>query len=200
MEDKKMKETIINVIPFILFSLTLIVLGIIWFHKEFTIGSILDVLMTSIISGFAEELIFRKLLLTSALKRWGNEKYMKSILFVAILFGLVHLSNLLQGATIPSTITQIVSAILLGVFFGLIYYHTKNFLFVAILHTVYDIGAGLINGVNMTGTSTSINYLSFGAISLFSILLITNFFCKNKPLKIGLLILETLLVIPIIFL
>jgi membrane protease YdiL (CAAX protease family) len=200
MKDKKLKESIINAIPLILLSFALMIYGIILFHKDFTINNVFNVILESIIAGFAEEFIFRKLLLESALKRWGNEKYIKCILFVAILFGLVHITNLFQGATIPSTITQVITATLIGIVFGLIYYRTKNFLFVAILHTVFDIGAGLSNGVNMIGTKTSINYLSTGTYLLFLILLISNFFCKNKGLKIGLIILEIFLIIPVILL
>jgi membrane protease YdiL (CAAX protease family) len=200
MKDKKLKESIINAIPLILLSFALMIYGIILFHKDFTINNVFNVILESIIAGFAEEFIFRKLVLESALKRWGNEKYIKCILFVAILFGLVHITNLFQGATIPSTITQVITATLIGIVFGLIYYRTKNFLFVAILHTVFDIGAGLSNGVNMIGTKTSINYLSTGTYLLFLILLISNFFCENKRLKIGLIILEIILIIPVILL
>ena len=198
--NQKLKETIINSIPFMILSFALILYGCILFHTDFTVKNILDVLGTSIISGFAEEYIFRKLLLESALKRWGNEKYMKSILFVSILFGVVHFTNLFQGQTLPSTINQIISGILIGISFGLMYYHTKNFWFVAILHTVFDIGAGLSNGVNMTGTSTSIDWLYSSIYWLFLILLIINFFIKNNKIKIPLLILEILLIIPIIIL
>ena len=200
MKDKKLKESIINAIPLILLSFALMIYGIILFHKDFTVNNVFNVILESIIAGFAEEFIFRKLVLESALKRWGNEKYIKCILFVAILFGLVHITNLFQGATIPSTITQVITATLIGIVFGLIYYRTKNFLFVAILHTVFDIGAGLSNGVNMIGTETSINYLSTGTYLLFLILLISNFFCENKRLKIGLIILEIILIIPVILL
>ena len=200
MKDKKLKESIINAIPLILLSFALMIYGIILFHKDFTINNVFNVILESIIAGFAEEFIFRKLVLESALKRWGNEKYIKCILFVAILFGLVHITNLFQGATIPSTITQVITATLIGIIFGLIYYRTKSFLFVAILHTVFDIGAGLSNGVNMIGTKTSINYLSTGTYLLFLILLISNFFCENKRIKIGLIILEIILIIPVILL
>ncbi len=197
---KKLKESIINAIPLILLSFALMIYGIILFHEDFTVNNVFNVIIESVIAGFAEEFIFRKLVLESALKRWGNEKYIKCILFVAILFGLVHITNLFQGATIYSTITQVITAILIGIIFGLIYYRTKSFLFVAILHTVFDIGAGLSNGVNMIGTETSINYLSTGTYLLFLILLISNFFCKNKGLKIGLIILEIILILPVILL
>lgn len=197
---KKLKDSFINIMPFILLSFALMIYGIILFHKDFTVNNVFNVILESIIAGFAEEFIFRKLVLESALKRWGNEKYIKCILFVAILFGLVHITNLFQGATIPSTITQVITATLIGIVFGLIYYRAKNFLFVAILHTVFDIGAGLSNGVNMIGTKTSINYLSTGTYLLFLILLISNFFCENKRLKIGLIILEIILIIPVILL
>jgi membrane protease YdiL (CAAX protease family) len=75
-----------------------------------------------LLSPFLEELIFRGTILRGFL---SNYNVKKSILYSAVIFGIIHFA--------PATI---ICAIILGVFFGWLYYKTGSFLFTFLLHAV----------------------------------------------------------------
>ncbi len=99
--------------------------------------------------GLIEESFFRGLILAIFLSAWGINKkgIYRSVIVSSILFGLVHLTNLLNilkgRDVIIETISQVFYATFLGIFFAAIYLRTKNLWIAVIIHALFDIADGL---------------------------------------------------------
>lgn len=74
-----------------------------------------------------EEIIFRGIILDGLLKKYSPQK---AILISSLLFGIVHLNP-----------WQFVTAMVLGVFMGWVYYHTKSLLATIIIHATANFNA-----------------------------------------------------------
>lgn len=91
--------------------------------------------------GLFEEIVFRGLLFGVFKKYFGDSKkgIYASVLLSALMFGCIHLENLLvYPDRVISTIAQVISAFFVGVLFAVIYYRTENLLACIILHGVFD--------------------------------------------------------------
>ncbi|MEM0517118.1 CPBP family intramembrane glutamic endopeptidase [Aequorivita flava] len=90
--------------------------------------------------GFAEEYLFRGLLQSLFLKKYGLRKngIFISILLPSVFFGAFHLLNLTKNDTIGQVLVQVVFAMFIGFFFGVLGLKTNKLNAVAITH-------GLIN-------------------------------------------------------
>ena len=84
--------------------------------------------------GFLEELIFRGFLF-KALCESGIKK---AFIISSVTFGIGHIVNLVNGADILPTILQIISAVVIGFLFTLIYYKTKNLWPCIITHSIFN--------------------------------------------------------------
>lgn len=115
-------------------------LGSIASLDEFNVGNFFNLLFLTIFIGIAEEFLCRGWLQNEFIERYGDSKkhIILSILFSSLIFGLIHLSNLLNGQDLISTIMQVIQATSAGLLFGSIYYKTKNIWSVVFLHSVYD--------------------------------------------------------------
>lgn len=73
-----------------------------------------------ITAAFMEEVAFRGLIMHAFVRAWGstNRGLGKSILISSLLFGGMHLVNLLGGQPLPEVLLQSVEAFLLGMFLG----------------------------------------------------------------------------------
>jgi membrane protease YdiL (CAAX protease family) len=90
--------------------------------------------------GFAEEFLFRGLLQPLFLKRYGLCKngVFKSIFLTSLFFGVFHLLNLTKNDNVGQVLVQVIFAIFIGFFFGVLVLKTNKLIPVAITH-------GLIN-------------------------------------------------------
>jgi len=78
-----------------------------------------------IVAPIFEELIFRGIMLDGLLKKYSPKK---SILISSILFGLVHLNP-----------WQFIGALIIGVFIGWVYYHSKSISLAIIIHAANNL-------------------------------------------------------------
>uniref|UniRef100_UPI004049B045 lysostaphin resistance A-like protein n=1 Tax=Flavobacterium sp. TaxID=239 RepID=UPI004049B045 len=90
--------------------------------------------------GFAEEYLFRGLLQSLFLKRYGLRKngIFMSIFTTAVFFGAFHLINLVKNDHVGQVLVQVVFAMFIGFFFGVLVLKTNKLIPIAITH-------GLIN-------------------------------------------------------
>ncbi|MCG2417808.1 CPBP family intramembrane metalloprotease [Aequorivita sp. F47161] len=97
-------------------------------------------LIGCLIVGFAEEYLFRGLLQSLFLNKYGLRKngILISILLSSILFGLFHLLNLTRNDNVGQVLIQVVFATFIGFFFGVMVLKTNRLNPLAITH-------GLIN-------------------------------------------------------
>lgn len=90
--------------------------------------------------GFAEEYLFRGLVQPLFLKKYGTRKngIFMSILLTSLFFGVFHLINLAKNDNVGQVLVQVVFAIFIGFFFGVLVLKTNKLIPIAITH-------GLIN-------------------------------------------------------
>jgi membrane protease YdiL (CAAX protease family) len=131
-----------------------------------------EIIVTALLAGLFEEFIFRKTIQEALLKRsknkTGKERPIRAIVISAIIFGLVHLMNLIGGAQdLPTTISQVIMATGAGFFFGALFYKTGSIKIPILIHFIYDIAAG-ITQLGLTLTPNDIAYY-LGDISMLII-------------------------------
>lgn len=90
--------------------------------------------------GFVEEIIFRCLLMGSIMHFASGKKWRipLAVFLPAILFGLVHLINLLGSQALDETLFQVLYATAIGVLFGAAYARTHNLPGLILLHALVD--------------------------------------------------------------
>ena len=174
------KDSVKMAIPMLVFSGVYLVLntltldGIVW-------GNLFNVIILCVFIGFAEEFLCRGWLQNEFLERFGENRngVLKSILCASIVFGSMHLINAFattQGLIM--TIFQIINAMSLGFYLGVIYYRTKNIWSVIFLHAFYDFALflGEVNLVKdcttgvLSGDVILANVITISLLSLFWVL------------------------------
>ncbi len=91
-------------------------------------------IISMIFVGYLEEVIFRGFLFKSICKTGIKSAFIIS----SVTFGIGHIVNLLNGAELLPTILQIISAVLIGFLFTLIFYKTKSLWPCIITHSVFN--------------------------------------------------------------
>ena len=107
---------------------------------DYNLTDSLGLLIYCITIGIAEELLCRGWLLTEFIERYGYDyKHVKlSILLSALVFGFMHITNILYGQTVFDTITQIIQTLGMGYLLGSVFYRTRNIWSVIFIHAFYD--------------------------------------------------------------
>lgn len=123
----------------LLFYVPFIVISCSSFINEITIDKVsLELFLTLIamlFTGFFEELLFRSYLVRLLL---GKSKIL-AIAIPSLLFGIVHLFNLLGGADIMQTLLQVCYASAFGFMCTAFFYKTDNIIPCIICHSLVDI-------------------------------------------------------------
>jgi hypothetical protein len=91
-------------------------------------------------TGFYEEAV-RVLILSGLVKYLCGTKAgrIKTVLISGALFGLSHALNFLYGQDLPSTLLQVFSCFIWGMFMAAIFIYSRNLTLLMILHAVWDI-------------------------------------------------------------
>ena len=129
----------LNLIPVYLFIIG--ILSVI--SRDFLqieLPNLILLLIGCLMVGFAEEYLFRGLLQPLFLKKYGSRKYgiFMSILLTAVFFGVFHLISLVKNDNVGQVLVQVVFAMFIGFFFGVLLLKTNKLIPIAITH-------GLIN-------------------------------------------------------
>ncbi|MEI6363933.1 MAG: type II CAAX endopeptidase family protein [Actinomycetes bacterium] len=129
-----------------LITLALQFIAVTW--SSFDIGHLLAIVAAAILVGFAEETLFRGIILRAL--RNGDRSEGMAVLFSSLWFGLFHLTNLIVGAG-ATVIFQVVVATLAGV--GLYLARRGTGLLIAgmVLHGLWDLSSFLV-GVHADDT------------------------------------------------
>jgi membrane protease YdiL (CAAX protease family) len=96
--------------------------------------------------GLFEETLFRGLLITAILIKWGDRVKGRIIamLISASLFGLIHFLNVFSGS--GGDLTHVLKTFTMGIMLAAVYIYSKNLLSAMIMHAIYDI---LLFGTNL---------------------------------------------------
>lgn len=97
-------------------------------------------LVTCLMAGFSEEIIFREIAISYMTKRWKTEKMIPVIAGISgLMFGLTHITNAVGGGKITDFIYQAVLSVFFGYFFSAVYLRKGNVWALILAHSVYDI-------------------------------------------------------------
>ena len=153
----------------------LLVAAIVALNKVFggeELGSLPYALFLGLIPGFSEEVLFRVLPLSIAMRQ---ETVRRNPLFVCflpgVLFGIIHSANVLIGADPIGTLLQVVYAIAIGILLAGIYVRTGNMWAVIFLHSIVDAASFLTKRMQQAGgvLTDSNNILEIIILVLFTI-------------------------------
>lgn len=122
-------------------------LQVILAEGRYPCGMLLPILLLCFTS-FLEEFFFRGVLFSVLKEQYHMNSDWSRIILTAILFGLFHMCNLLQGAELGYTILQVVFACELGICFGILVIYTGSILPGAVIHMLIN---GTAMGVSETG-------------------------------------------------
>lgn len=95
-------------------------------------------------AGLSEEFILRGVLFNTFRYRFGEDRksIVKAVIFSSVIFGLLHLINLIENPILViTTLSQVGYAIEIGIVLGCIYYITNNIWVCAIFHGLFDFAA-----------------------------------------------------------
>lgn len=106
--------------------------------------TLLMVIISNMATGFYEEIIMRGMLLKHMMQHWRGDQHriLKSVVVTSVLFGVVHLGNLVYGQ-VAVTLTQVVYATALGLLFAAAYLRTANLWSCVLVHGIVDISGEL---------------------------------------------------------
>lgn len=140
--------------------------------KTLTPAIILTAFGTALGPGVMEEVAFRGLAGSNFMRVWRDEKKLVLIVtLTALLFGLVHISNILAGAGMAVSFTQAVYSFGAGVLFAAVYLRTGSLIPAIIAHTLVDASAFMNaelmeSGGVLSGSSFDWSMLITGALGL----------------------------------
>ena len=104
----------------------------------------------ALMAGTTEEIIFRAVPGSFGMREAKEEKdIIKVVIVTSVLFGLVHATNILEGAAVSSTLVQVVSAFGTGTLLCAVYLRSGNILPPMMIHFLYDVYA-LMNADSVT--------------------------------------------------
>lgn len=155
-KDKNMcfKDSVFLCIPILILSF-LVLLGNLNELFKVSSGDLISLILYVICIGLFEETLFRGIIEGILLDEYGSSKkrVIVCILLSGFIFGLVHLSNLLMGQDVLTTMMQFFQSMAIGILFGTIYYVSRNIWALIFLHSFYDFTV-LLGEVNLvTGCS-----------------------------------------------
>ena len=157
--------------------------------------------ISCIFVGLFEEILFRGTILPLLLSKWGNSRKQiyGCVIISSSLFGLFHLSNLLNDEPAITVFTQVFYATVIGIAFAAIYLRTNNnLLWCVILHALYDIAteigdviaSGNTSTQNVVDSTASVAKVSIDVVPylleqlMFVPLLVYAFFLLRKVIKV----------------
>lgn len=125
-----------------LFLILFIPIACMSLYHLFTKGSLsaafLMPLATSLLIGFAEEMMFRRILYVSLLQEPQGTQMRGALLISAVMFSLLHAVNVLAGSPLSSVIAQLGITFIAGLFYALMYEYTKSIVLLIINHSLWD--------------------------------------------------------------
>ena len=123
LQKKGLKEGLLMLLPFLAIHYA----GSIVSWITLGTGSVFIALLRATAPGFGEEITFRGLGVANYMRKIQSGQQIKVIFWLSsIVFGLIHLGNILQGGDPKAVVIQAFYAIGVGMLFGAVYLRTGN--------------------------------------------------------------------------
>ncbi len=157
-KNKKLdfKKSIKLCMPILVISIFLLIsnsIGLIGSKVDFL--DLFSLILYVIFIGLFEEIFFRGIILEEFLSDYHNSKkeVLFSIILSALIFGSLHITNMLAGQDLLTTSMQVIQTTSIGVLFGAVYYLTRNIWALAFIHGFYDFSVllGMVNDIKDCG-------------------------------------------------
>ena len=131
---------------------------------DVNVNNLMSLVIYVVLIGLFEEIFFRGIIENELLEKYSSNKkeILISIIISGVVFGAVHLTNLLAGQDLLKTMMQFVQTTAIGILFGMVYYKTRNIWAMIFLHSFYDFSV-LLSEVNL---ATDCGYASNVPISI----------------------------------
>ena len=100
-------------------------------------------------TGLFEEVLYRGLVLKLLLKYTGSSKreIVSAVVISSTIFGLLHAVNIIAGAPVLPTISQIISATATGLFFAVVYLRTKILWIPIFFHGLLNLSVQIFDAI-----------------------------------------------------
>jgi membrane protease YdiL (CAAX protease family) len=132
--------------PVLIGSLYSLVLSIVYVkqYKLYIPGiyRIISIVFQMLAIGFFEEILFRGILLNTIIYIFNKKKKSVycAVIISSIIFGLCHLSNLINRPHILiGTISQVLYSTMIGILYSIVYIKYRNILSIIIIHTLFNL-------------------------------------------------------------
>ena len=134
-----------------------------------TVSSLLVAIFAGIVPGFAEEILYRGIIISYFMKLFKSSKGIFLILiFSSLIFGLIHLPNFFLSDSFNIILFQIFYAFAFGILTGAVYLRTGNLWPPIILHSLIDISSFFSIKFNLNSTLLKTNFVwNFPTILMF---------------------------------
>ena len=125
-------------IPFFIF-VVLSVLSFLIFRGTVVFKPTLKAVLLGLSAGFGEEGMFRIFVLAIVMRFLKKEnRALRSVVVLSIVFGLSHIGNIGQGADPGMTVAQVFTSLFTGLFFAAIYLRSGSVILPVFAHAFYD--------------------------------------------------------------
>jgi len=95
-------------------------------------------LVATLLVGFAEEMMFRRILYMGLLREPGGQSIKGALLVSSVVFSLLHSVNVLAGSPFSNVLVQLVTTFVAGLFYALMYDYTRNIGLLIASHFLWD--------------------------------------------------------------
>lgn len=170
------KKSILLMLPIIVFSFIPLFNGVVTCQ----VTNILMVMGIAIFIGVSEELACRGVILP-ALMHKGK---MHSIILSSIIFGSLHLMNIIKGAEFEDTIIQIIFATGFGLTMAIVRYKTELILPQILVHALWDFNSKIAQKDNISESLEIIIFISLVLVILWGVFLTIREYKKQFNIKI----------------
>lgn len=110
-------------------------------------GGLWGVAGVILIAAMLEEVVFRGILFRTLEAGWGT---LPALLVQSIAFALVHIDNVEGRASTQEVVTTLVSCVLTGAFWGLVFVHSRNLWVVVASHAAWNFTI-ILSGLPLSG-------------------------------------------------
>ncbi|WP_136194219.1 CPBP family intramembrane glutamic endopeptidase [Actinomyces procaprae] len=126
-------------------------------HGELTPAFATPLVATALI-GFAEEMMFRRVLYVGLLQEPRGTQIRGALLGSAVVFSLLHSVNILAGLPFPNMLLQLVTTFIAGLFYALMYDYTKSIGLMITSHFLWDylIFSGAVTKIPVFGGAITV--------------------------------------------
>ena len=131
------KQVLLACVPLIVYSIIVLILTLIQYDFYFN-GSLSNTLM-ALSAGFFEEILVRVSIIPITMGFFKSEKRAWLVpILSGTFFGLLHIGNIFNGATLLNSIAQVVVNIFTGFYYGTLLVATGSIVPGILLHGLYD--------------------------------------------------------------